>query len=135
MKVSKKFRMVLSFLTGIALISVAVVAIQGNNLPPSEGPASAMVASDEAETGCSGDCATCTHAQTTPCPPDAVADSQASAAAVDADRCIGCVRCVNVAPEAFRMNPETRKAEIIAGASAEDIARGAQACPVDAINQ
>ncbi len=135
MTLDRHFRTVLSILAGLVLVSVAVIAVQGGTeAPVPENSGAAVVAADETETGCTGDCATCTHAESEPCPPHASDDGQ-TAASVDAARCIGCVRCVNVAPEAFRMNPETRKAEVIADAPAESIARGAQACPVDAITQ
>jgi ferredoxin len=55
------------------------------------------------------------------------------AARIDAERCVGCARCVNVAPEAYRMNPDTEKAELIEGAPREAVEAGAKACPVDAI--
>lgn len=53
---------------------------------------------------------------------------------VDASACIGCRRCVAVAPGAFRMNPQTKKAETIPGAPAAALRRGAAACPVHAIH-
>lgn len=56
------------------------------------------------------------------------------AVTVDTAACIGCQRCVAVAPAAFRMNPQTHKAETIPGASAAHLERGAQACPVRAIH-
>ncbi|MGC9319721.1 MAG: ferredoxin, partial [Armatimonadota bacterium] len=46
---------------------------------------------------------------------------------MDASRCVGCGKCVAVAPEAFEIDPETGKAKIKDGASQEDIARGIRA--------
>jgi len=129
LELSGRFRTIFGALAGLALISAAVPAID-NGTPP----APAAVAS-EGDVACTGDCATCPHAQDQPCPPETTENEQTAVARVDADKCIGCVGCVNVAPEAFRMNPETRKAEVVAGASAEDIQRGVKACPVDAIVQ
>ena len=130
MKLSGRFRMIFGVFTGLALISMAVVAIQGSTQSNS-----VVATAHQDGATCSGDCATCPHAQSQPCPPEATDDAQSEKAFVDAERCIGCVRCVNVSPEAFRMNPETRKAEVIDGAAAEDVSRGALACPVDAIVQ
>ena len=129
MQLSRRFGRIFGLLTGLALIAVAVVAIHG-----SQQSAQTPAAVHQQDT-CTGDCANCAHSQTHACPPDAADGEETDTSAVDAEKCIGCVRCVNVAPEAFRMNPETRKAEVIDDASAESIARGAQACPVDAIVQ
>ena len=126
MEMSRRLRTIFGVLTGLALISVAVLAIQGDGQSV---PATTVVHSDSP--ACTGECATCPHAQSEGCPPGTVADG----ARVDPDKCIGCVRCVNIAPDAFEMNPETRKAEIVDGASAEDVARGAQACPASAITR
>ena len=52
---------------------------------------------------------------------------------MDAEKCIGCTRCTRVAPEAFEMNTETKKAEVKENAPAEMVERGAKACPVDAV--
>lgn len=130
MQLSGRLRTMIGVLCGLVLISVAVIATQG-----SQQAAPATVATHVEQAHCTGDCATCPNARTEPCPPGEAAETTSSDASVDADRCIGCVRCVNVAPEAFQMNPETRKAEVIDGAPADSIALGARACPVDAITQ
>jgi len=75
----------------------------------------------------------CTSSVATLSAPTA-AQPAATTVTVDAAACIGCKRCVAVAPEAFRMNAKTNKAEIIPGAPAAAIKRGAAACPVDAIH-
>lgn len=48
------------------------------------------------------------------------------------ERCIGCVRCVNVAPTAYRMNRDG-KAEVIEDAPLDAALLGVRACPEDAI--
>jgi len=141
MELSGRLRMIFGLLAGVALIAVAVLAVQGG-APSTTAIATidqdnaAVPATNAEHTTCTGDCATCPNAQSHPCPPESGAadDEPSETASVDTDRCIGCVRCVNVSPEAFRMDPETRKAEVIAGADPDAIARGAQACPVDAIS-
>ncbi len=60
------------------------------------------------------------------------AEPAAVALTVDAAACVGCKRCVAVAPTAYRMDPQTRKAEAIPGASAAGLEAGARACPVNA---
>ncbi len=52
--------------------------------------------------------------------------------AVIPERCTGCVRCVNVAPEAYRMN-FAGKAEVLEDAPLNAAKLGAKACPDDAI--
>ncbi len=54
---------------------------------------------------------------------------------VDPDKCIGCNKCVRVAPDAFEMDKQTKKAEIKPGAPAASVAKGAKACPVEAVVQ
>jgi len=129
MKLSGRMRMLIGVLAGLALISVAVMATQGSERAT---PAATVALADHP--ACDGQCATCPHAGTENCPRATTGDGDA-APTVDADRCIGCVRCVNVAPGAFRIIPETGKAEVIEGASAAEIALGAKACPVNAVIQ
>ena len=128
MPVSRKLRMILTFLALFALVAVGVMAVQHGTAPE-------PIAQSVEGTACSGDCANCPLAGSESChrgdPGEAEAGSQAT---VDQERCIGCVRCVNVAPEAFEMDPETGKARVIEGAPAESIEHGARACPVDAVN-
>ncbi len=120
----------------MALVAIAVVASQERGELAATDQAASVAAHQTP--GCTGECADCPSAQiessATGATSEAAAES-ATGASVDAEKCVACVRCVNVAPEAFRMNPDTGKAEVIEGASAEDIARGAQACPVNAVIQ
>lgn len=71
-------------------------------------------------------------------PPEAVDEPEeadpALSVVIDTDRCIGCTLCVEVASDAYRMNPRTNKAELIPDAPGEAIKLGAEACPVDAIS-
>ena len=52
---------------------------------------------------------------------------------VDPSKCIGCTKCVRVAPDAYTMNPDTNKAEIRPGAPAASVEKGAKACPAGAV--
>lgn len=131
MKLSGHFRVLVGVLTGLALLAVVVLAIQRSGQPAPM----MLAAAHDGEIVCNGDCATCPHEKSSLCSAQASDESQAATAHVDADRCIGCARCVNISPQAFRMNPETRKAEVIDGATAEDIACGMQACPVGAVSR
>ena len=54
---------------------------------------------------------------------------------VDSSKCIGCTKCVRVAPDAFKMNPSTNKAEVKPGAPAASVEKGAKACPVGAVTR
>jgi len=116
MTMSRKRKTALAALAALALIAVTVVAATG--LRP-------HMAVTEQTSGRVGACADCAEATC----------SAEACASVVADRCIGCARCVAVAPEAFRMNAQTGEGEITPGAPARAIARGAQACPVGAIVQ
>lgn len=127
MRQSTRWRTAVAVLAGLALIGLAVVAAQGTG-GTIAGSSEVMASAEQSAAPCTGECATCPHAGTERCPA-----ASASEPTLDADRCIGCVRCVNVSPEAFRMNPETGKAELIPGAPVECVERGALACPVDAI--
>ncbi len=65
-------------------------------------------------------------------PVNAVAE-QEPAYHVDQDRCIGCGNCAVAAPDAYEIDEQTGKARVKAGASEEDLKRGAEACPQGAI--
>jgi len=81
------------------------------------------VACAECGAACTGQCTDCPLA----------AEVGESGAQVDPDKCIGCGRCVQVAPEAYEWNLTTRKAEVKPDAPPEALVRGAEACPVDAV--
>jgi len=141
----------------LALVAITVMASQGRNELATADQPVATAASQTA--GCSGQCAGCPNAQSEGPAADAASPTEGAvaehvsdcsgqcegcssahaesgeSASVDAEKCVACVRCVNVAPNAFRMNPDTGKAEVIEGASAEDVALGAKACPVHAVIQ
>jgi ferredoxin len=133
MPLSKKLRTILIAFACLTLVAFTVAAMTG---APDAATTSATPAASAEEPPCSGNCETCPHAGSEGCHERAAADEVDAGpdATVDPERCIGCARCVNVAPEAFRMNSDTGKAEVIEGASEECIECGARACPVDAIS-
>ncbi|MFP3904476.1 MAG: 4Fe-4S domain-containing protein [Armatimonadota bacterium] len=129
----------------ILLVALALAGLQGDGIVAANeaGPHPSETISEhggcplmpgdvqaEAETAeeCTGECANC---------PNAVKDgTQATDTPyVDADKCIGCGRCVRVAPEAFEINSDTAKAEVKDGAPADMVEKGARACAVDAVVQ
>lgn len=128
MRLTGRSRVMIAIVAGLALIAVTVMAAR--DVGPRMHGSSVAERSD-----CSGQCAGCPLAGTERCPAVKRGADAEECATVIADRCIGCVKCVRVAPEAYRMNPDTNKAEIIPGAPAEAIARGARACPVNAVRR
>jgi ferredoxin len=128
MKLNGRARIVVGIVVGLGLIAVTVIA--AHEIPRAEQVA---VAPEQPE--CSGQCANCPLAGTEECPAGNCSGDAEAVAEVNADRCIGCGRCVHAAPEAYRMNSETGKAEVIEGAPAEAVERGAEACPVGAIDR
>jgi ferredoxin len=126
MRVGGQLRTILAVIACLALVAVGVVAVQHQSTPQ---PTAAV----GDQTGCTGNCANCPYAESGTCHAGSAADDGPDAA-IDEERCIGCARCVNVAPEAFEMNPDSGKAEVVEGAPQEAIERGAAACPVDAIS-
>ena len=54
---------------------------------------------------------------------------------VDADKCVGCGKCVKIAPKVFRLNPQTEKAEVVNpnGAPASVIQKAIEHCPTGAV--
>jgi len=123
-------RNVLGVAAAVALVAVTVFATGAINGPDG----GTTVVADQPH--CTGQCASCPLAGTDACKAatDTACDAHACAQ-VNADRCIGCGKCVRVAPEAFEINPETGKAEIRDGAPQDAVERGAQACPVGAIDR
>jgi ferredoxin len=55
-------------------------------------------------------------------------------AAVDQDECIACESCVQICPEAFRMNDEGKAEFIASGKGAECIQEAMDTCPVECIH-
>ncbi len=120
----RSIKTVLVIVAGLALVTIGLVASQEVAVQQQSSATHTLACNEDG--GCQrADCPNASACSTT----------EAGCAGVDAEKCIGCVRCVNVSPEAFRMNSDTGKAEVIAGAPAEGIARGAQACPVHAVTQ
>jgi len=133
MRNNRRWRTAVAVLATLALIGLAVVAAQGTG-GQMAGTSEVTAPVEQSAAPCTGECATCPHAGTEGCPvAHQTPAASASESTLDTDKCIGCVRCVNVSPEAFRMNSETGKAELIPGAPAECVERGALACPVHAI--
>lgn len=136
MKMTARHKLTGGVLAALALVAVTVVAA---TVPGPGAPATATTPCAGQCSDCVKTCADCPTAATPPC-----AEAQGcsgggcaaeACATVDAARCIGCGKCVAVAPEAYRMNPQTGRAEIKPGAPADAIARGARVCPVKAVNQ
>ncbi|MGD9494799.1 MAG: ferredoxin [Armatimonadota bacterium] len=137
---SGRTKATLSVLAGLTVVAVTVLAVSLADPASRTEPALTLVAP------CTEQCADCPAAgsqQCAGCPAAGTTQQQegtASACETEARasvsaRCIACGRCVQVAPEAFSINPQTGKAEIEPGAPADAIARGAAACPVGAVHQ
>lgn len=129
MKPDRKLKIALGVVTALVLVGVIAMGTQQTT-----DETTAAVERAAGTEGYADQCATCPLRNTDECACDSGECTTGPCAVVDAERCVGCARCVRVAPEAFRMNPETGRAEVIDGASVEDIERGAQACPVKAIS-
>lgn len=123
MKTTRLMRVLM--IAGLALVVAAgVYAVLETRAAPT---ASETVAE-------AGGCEGCPLAGTDQCPVFAAAEA-ADKPHVDAVKCIGCNKCVRVAPDAFAMDAKTGKAYVKPGASAASVAKGARACPVDAVKQ
>lgn len=116
-------RIALAVAAALVLVAVTVFAAREAIAPA---PAEQVVA-------CGGECATCPYADSCS-KADPVTGDGAPCVTVT-DRCFGCGQCVKAAPDAFRINPQTGKAEVIPGAPADAVARGAAACPIGAIKR
>ncbi len=130
MRPSKSVRTMVVGACSIALLAVMLVGVRGT--------VAAYRGGDGAVAGIAAvqppqSCAACPLAGTDQCASSPTAVTDKSAAYVDTSKCIGCSKCVKVAPEAFELDADTGKAEIKDGASEEAIARGAEACPVGAV--
>lgn len=127
-QLSGQLKIALGVLAALALVTIVVMAAGPEKVAPADAK---TVAAGQQAAGHSGQCADCPNAAAC----EAASEERPAGPSVDAEKCIGCTRCVNVSPGAFRMNPNTGKAEVIEGASSEEIAVGARACPVHAVIQ
>ena len=137
MRFTRPVQIALASVVGVLLVGGLVFAARGGYLPC----AAAMMPAASACTGASctmtdhsacAQSATCPQVQAESC---CGAAAQATAPAVDPSACVGCGACAKVAPDAFRMNGDTHKAEVRDAAPAESVARGAQVCPTHAVSQ
>ncbi|MEF3692379.1 MAG: ferredoxin [Candidatus Moraniibacteriota bacterium] len=57
--------------------------------------------------------------------------------AIDQNKCIGCGKCVRVAPDNFEMSPQVRKAQVKSTEiiNQAEVTRAVESCPVGAITQ
>jgi ferredoxin len=129
MKLSKTAKTVLICVAVISVIAVAYASLES---AVSSEAACISVGTHAALPPDTGSCEGCPYAGTADCP---AATSSTAKPYVDEDKCISCGKCVRVAPEAFEMDKQTKKAEIKPGAPAASIAKGANACPVGAVQQ
>lgn len=135
MKLRRGVKIALAVFAALMLVAVTSLAVRET---PAQTETSATVASTPVE--CTGQCADCPLAGTEQCAAchesaDARTAEAQSAREVDAAKCIACGRCVQVAPDAYEIDPDTGKARIKDGAPADAIEAGARACPVGAIDR
>lgn len=129
MKLTGWTKTAMGVLAAAVLVGLTVAAVHQEPMQAGEAAVAATA------TECTHQCATCPLRGTDACPAGSDTEQAQPCATVDASRCVGCGKCVAVAPEAFEIDPETGKAKIKDGASQEDIARGIRACPVGAIKK
>jgi len=127
MKLTQNLRTLLVSVCSIALVVVLLSGVRGTVAAhrSADGAVAGIAAAE-----CEQSCANCPLAGTEQCSSCA---SEQSKAHVDASKCVGCAKCVKVAPEAFEMDKDSGKAKIKKDAPAEAIARGAAVCPVGAV--
>ncbi len=128
MKLNTTAKALLIGVVAVALVAVAYAAVGRSPAGPAQ---DTEITAEVATVNAGGDCASCPYAGTDKCPAAAAAKKPY----VDASKCIGCGKCVRVAPEAFEIDKKTGKAKIKVGASKAAVARGAKVCPVDAVVQ
>lgn len=132
MKLTRNAKLALLVVAVVAAAAVGYSAYGGDQaVAGTVCPSTGEVCTDD-DTGCAGCPYVAAAAR------ESGADDTAQAAAsprVDPSKCIGCTKCVRVAPDAFQMNPSTNKAEIKPGAPAASVEKGAKACPVDAVTR
>ena len=129
MKLSKTAKAVL---ISVAVIGVMAVAYASLEAAARSGTACAGPEANAALTHDAGSCGGCPHAGSSDCNG---AMSCTAKPQVDPDKCIGRGECVRVAPDAFEMDKQTKKANVKPGAPAASVARGAKACPMGAVQQ
>lgn len=52
---------------------------------------------------------------------------------IDTNKCVGCGRCTEICPDAFKLNEITGKAEIINSSREDCIKKASDQCPIEAI--
>jgi len=129
MKLTKTAKALLIGVAALALVAVVYAAVDAT--APTAG-----VHSENTALGTTDNCSACPFAGTDQCPAAAADKAQATDKPyVDTDRCIGCGKCVKVAPDAFAIDRKTSKAYVKGGAPCASVAKGAKACPVGAVQQ
>lgn len=131
MKLTQNLRTLLVSVCSIALVVVLLSGVRSTVAAHrnADGAVAGIAAAE-----CSQSCADCPLAGTEQCTGCATASgTEQKKPYVDASKCVGCAKCVKVAPEAFEMDKESGKAKIKKDAPAEAIARGAAVCPVSAV--
>ena len=111
-----------------ALVLIGAGIIAAREMTPAPQRVAGIDKSD-----CSGSCGDCPLAEDEKCPEAGGCDEAHGEATVIAERCIRCLKCVIAAPDAYVVDDETGLAVIVPGASPENIERGADVCPVDAV--
>ncbi len=132
MKLTRNAKLILLAVAVVAAAAVGYTAYGGDRaLAGTVCPSTGEVCTHD-DTGCAGCPYVAAAAR------DSGVDDTAHATAsprVDPSKCIGCTKCVRVAPDAFKMDPSTNKAEVKPGAPAASVERGATACPVGAVTR
>ncbi len=130
MKLTRNAKLALIVVALMAAVGVGYTAYGGDQARVAAACQSTPEACGHDATACAG----CPYAATAARESGLGGGAEASSTPrVDADKCIGCQKCVRVAPDAFKMNTGTKKAEVKPGAPAGSIEKGAKACPVDAV--
>lgn len=116
-------RRIMGSLTAVTIVGLVGGLVYAGHLGGGGAP--------EADPSCSGACTTCPVAARGECPSPGACE--ADTAHINQDKCVKCLRCVQVAPEAYELDAATGTVRIRPDAPAEDVERGAQACPVHAV--
>ncbi|HCU38661.1 MAG TPA: hypothetical protein DGT21_25570 [Armatimonadetes bacterium] len=132
MKLTRNAKVTLLVVAVLAAAAVGYAAYGGHQAVAGTACPSTGNICTHADSGCAG----CPYVPSAAREANGDGASQASSSArVDASKCIGCAKCVRVAPDAFKMNPSTNKAEVKPGAPAAAVEKGAKACPVGAVSR